>query len=606
MKRIEHELRLSETVRPYGVGGIADVAGASLVAPDTSWWKRDRAPLLHCERLEAELPGGELRMAPHVPDRPGSNSYRLEYRRFPEWRFCDRCSRLSRRTGSSHGAYNNRCHECGGGLVPVRFVAMCQGGSHVQDVQWFAWVHRGAGTSEEQRQCRTDNTLRLRRVPGAGESLAGLQASCDRCRRSRTLSELIGADALLRDGFKCFGKQPWQSGEADACDKPLRATLRTATTAYLPETIMALDIPEEATLSEKDAERVRAHAFFAKLRDDPNAPIAQTIAELIATELHLAEAFVLAVAHTGGGSSSEVTRRLKAGEWAAFISRLGPETEDDSPDFVVRRAASPEQVSGAGSPALGAILGSVGAIDRVRLVSALRGFRRLSEDAEFIPADLRSVSSDRKIFPAVEQFGEGVLLTFDESTLADWESDAIVQRRVAMLRRAATTAIDSSRLPDVTPRWVALHTLSHLLLRRLAFASGYTSASLAERIYAHGTTEDPEGGVFIYTASGDAQGTLGGLVRLARPQNLVGVILEALEDAEVCSNDPVCLESGQAAVRANLAACHGCTLVAETSCEVNNRFLDRALLFGGGGIAGFEAMPGLLQSVIAEGRGSPL
>ncbi|WP_413318045.1 DUF1998 domain-containing protein [Agrococcus sp. 1P02AA] len=605
MKRIEHELRLSETVRPYGAGGIVDVSGASLVAPDTSWWKRERAPLLHCERLEAELPGGELRMAPHVSDRPGSKAYRLEYRRFPEWRFCDRCARLSRRTGASHGAYNNRCHECGGGLVPVRFVAMCQGGSHVQDVQWFAWVHRGTGSSEEQRQCRTDNTLRLRRVPGAGESLAGLRASCDRCRRARPLSELIGKDALARDGFRCFGKQPWQKGEAEPCDKPLRGTLRTATTAYLPETITALDIPEEATLSEKDAERVRAHAFFPKLRDDAEAPIAQTIAELIAAELGLGEDFVMAVASAGVGSSSDITSRLKAGEWAAFNSRLVVEIDEETPDFMVRRAAVPRDIAVSGSPALAATLGPIGAVDRVRVVSALRGFRRLSEDASFVPADLRNVASDRKIYPSVEQFGEGVLLTFNESVLSDWESHVDVQRRVMMLRRAADTAIDSSRLPDVTPRWVALHTLAHLLLRRLAFASGYTSASLAERIYAHGTTSDPEGGIFIYTASGDAQGTLGGLVRLARPQNLVGVILEALEDAEVCSNDPVCLESGQAAVRANLAACHGCSLVAETSCEVNNRFLDRALLFGGAGIAGFEGMPGLMRSVISEGRSLP-
>ena len=31
---------------------------------------------------------------------------------------------------------------------------------------------------------------------------------------------------------------------------------------------------------------------------------------------------------------------------------------------------------------------------------------------------------------------------------------------------------------------------------------------------------------------------------------------------------------------ANLAACHGCCLVPETSCEEGNRLLDRALLIG--------------------------
>ncbi|SDH44353.1 DUF1998 domain-containing protein [Agrococcus jejuensis] len=601
MKRIEHELRLSETVRPYGVGSIVDVSGASLVAPDTSWWKPSNAPLLRCERLEAELSDGELRMAPYVADRPGARTYRLEYRRFPEWRFCDRCARLSRQTGSDKGSFTNRCQECRGGLVPVRFVAMCEGGSHVQDIQWFAWVHRGRTASAEHRQCRPDNTLRLRRVPGAGESLAGLVASCDRCSRSRSLSEVIGSEALTIDGFSCFGKQPWQSTKTD-CPRPLRAVLRTSTSGYLADTLTALDIPEEQEQSAKSAEAIRQHAFFAKLQADPHGPFGDALVEMIAQETGLEADIVRAVAESGTSSSPDAVRRLKAGEWSAFVSRLEVQQDEHDPEFIVRRTARSSEVEAAGSVALAQRIRTFGAVDRVRVVSALRGFRRVSEDAEYVSADLRQVQSAKKIYPSMEQFGEGIIMTFDEGALADWESHPLVQRRVRDLAQAANVAMDSARLPDVTPRWVALHTLSHLLLRRLAFASGYTSASLSERIYAHGSESDPEAGIFIYTASGDAQGTLGGLARLARPRNFIGVLLEALEDAEVCSNDPVCLESGQAAVRANLAACHGCALVAETSCEVNNRFLDRALLLGGAGIADFEAMPGLLERVVSESR----
>jgi hypothetical protein len=51
---------------------------------------------------------------------------------------------------------------------------------------------------------------------------------------------------------------------------------------------------------------------------------------------------------------------------------------------------------------------------------------------------------------------------------------------------------------------------------------------------------------------------------------------------EVCSNDPICADhepTSTADDRAlHGAACHGCLLIAETSCEARNLLLDRALL----------------------------
>jgi hypothetical protein len=55
-----------------------------------------------------------------------------------------------------------------------------------------------------------------------------------------------------------------------------------------------------------------------------------------------------------------------------------------------------------------------------------------------------------------------------------------------------------------------------------------------------------------------------------------------LRRAEICSNDPICADhepEGHTADDATHgAACHGCLLVAETSCEARNLLLDRALL----------------------------
>ncbi len=74
---------------------------------------------------------------------------------------------------------------------------------------------------------------------------------------------------------------------------------------------------------------------------------------------------------------------------------------------------------------------------------------------------------------------------------------------------------------------------------------------------------------------------MGGLVRMGRPGRLEGVFLRALERSRWCSTDPVCIESqGQGPDSCNLAACHSCALLPETSCEEQNRLLDRGLLVG--------------------------
>ena len=88
-------------------------------------------------------------------------------------------------------------------------------------------------------------------------------------------------------------------------------------------------------------------------------------------------------------------------------------------------------------------------------------------------------------------------------------------------------------------RYIALHTLSHLLIRTIALECGYNSASLGERIYA-GTDEDPRTGILIYTAVPDAEGTLGGLVTLAEPAHFERIVGRALRDAAYCSGDPQC------------------------------------------------------------------
>ena len=169
--------------------------------------------------------------------------------------------------------------------------------------------------------------------------------------------------------------------------------------------------------------------------------------------------------------------------------------------------------------------------------------------------------------------GEGIFLGIDTNRLADLEHRSAPRLR-DMLERARE--VDRSPLP-LSPGLVLLHSLAHLLIARLSFEAGYGMSSIRERIYSSPKgSEHRMGGMLLYTAAGDADGTLGGLVGLGRSGMLERVVAGALEDARWCGSDPICMESrGQGPDSLNLAACHACALLPETSCEFQNQTLDR-------------------------------
>jgi hypothetical protein len=597
VERIMHDLRLSETITPFGVGAIVDVRGQSLIAPDTSWWDRKFAPEISCERLLARLGTGLLRQAPAHSGRAAKDTAHLLYWRFPAWRFCERCTKLSQLTGRNKGRWTNTC-ECGGTLVPMRYVAICEKGSHIQDVPWFKWAHRGndAGVTETVRFCRAYKELKFERSSQHGEGLASLRIHCNGCKRSRPLSDLVGSESLHRDGIRCEGTQPWEETKpGNACEHRLSAVQRGATGNYIAERLSALDIPEERPQSAEKVHQIRSHVYFEKVVSDNGGPQAELVAGWIADELGVSAEDVLSLAAGGDDSAEAPILDLKDGEWAAFLKKLNGGRDHSAGDFVVDGWNVPTESTW--PQALTSRLVGVGQVRRVREVRALRGFRRYSADADFVTADLGPDWRRRPVYPAIEMFGEGIFLRFDEDRLSEWESLPEVRARSDILLKRRNSTQWAHRLDLPEPRFIALHTIAHLLIRRLAFASGYSSASLQERIYAHSDRPDRTAGILIYTAAGDAQGTLGGLVRLGEPNKILPLLLAALDDADVCSNDPVCIESDrQGSSQLNLSACHGCALVSETSCETANRLLDRQLVLGGSDV------PGLLDQVLDQVR----
>jgi hypothetical protein len=193
-----------------------------------------------------------------------------------------------------------------------------------------------------------------------------------------------------------------------------------------------------------------------------------------------------------------------------------------------------------------------------------------------------SINGNLGWLPAIEVRGEGIFVEINTDKFRNWieRSSTRIATLLREYERRRTVRNLAARNIDV--RFIMIHTLAHALIKELTFTCGYGSASLRERLYCNlENPEEPMNGLLIYTASGDSEGTLGGLVAQAQPERFERLVEEALRRSLWCSNDPVCMESpGDGALSSNLAACHGCILLPETSCEEGNRLLDRGVLVG--------------------------
>lgn len=581
------DIRLSQTIVPFGVGAIYDYQGESLMLTDAGEWDKSATKRIISARLETALGGAELRTPPSVSSFASENSAGIPFVRFPSWMFCQDCRRMHRQKRSDENGASPNCLVCGGHMVPMRFIAVCTKHSHVMDVPWDRWAH-SESSNEDQRKCALGGQeLVFEPVPNAGEALSGLRVACRGCRAQRTLTGLTSADSLRRIGIKCLGGQPWQFNQP-LCDERVEVLQRGATNVTTLEVSSALDIPEVGPSADEVDDLIDSHHLFAYVSSSPDSPLADSLIATICEELDVTrEQIILRLSAQGQAASPEKsqTMTLLDAEWDAFKNVMDSSGNDlGHPNFEVSREDVTSWWDDNGFGTL-SLVRSVLLVSRLREVRALQGFRRYSDDSDFVRVNLRG-SSGRDWVPAIEAFGEGVFIGLKDDALQQWESNEAVIARARRLEIRRQRSPIGSRLPAATPRSLLLHTTSHLLMRQLSFGSGYAAASLRERVYSN----NGQAGILIYTASDDTEGTLGGLVREGEGSRLQGTLIRALEAASWCSNDPVCAESsGQGMNSMNLASCHACALSSETSCSRMNLGLDRVLLIGtsDGSVPGF-------------------
>lgn len=587
------QARPSQLVTTSGVGAVADLPSMSVIVRGLDVWNPERQELIDEPRLLEEVRrtlGAQVRALRSVPWDPDADDdpwtrTGVPVTPFPRWVRCPACFRL----GVVDGSEFKLVHRFGRrpdlakfvhatcpkqtrrrdanrrACIAARFVVVCDRG-HLDDFPYVEFVHHG------NRQACPGPQLAM--SDGASTLSPRVTIRCTECGASRSITEATGTggwEALPQ----CRGRHPHLQ-RFDTCGERLKLSVLGASNLWFSVTASALHLPTGEGVAD-----VVAH-HWAILGVQPSADVVQALIDSMPALRPLRDVpiediwkIIENLKEAGGPVQPQTSGDLLEAEWT-LLSR--PTTDRQDRDFKATPTRTPDGYE--------RLLDQVVLVPRLREVQALVGFTRISapERRDLTPRNRIALSrGPEQWVPAVEQRGEGIFLELREELVSGWTRTAAEHPRMLALARAyLQSAANRDQVPNPAfpvPRYVLLHTLSHLLIRQVSLECGYSSASIRERLYV-GTSTKPAAGILLSTAASDSEGTLGGLVALGKARFLGRLLDNALEEARRCSSDPLCSEHvpAEGSDELHAAACHACLFASETSCETNNRWLDRAVL----------------------------
>ena len=596
-------VRLSHLLRDCSAGAIVRGPDSLMVVQDIRTWDRpgndplDRE-IRYVDRVRSALGIDRALCAPpRSAEHNGTVIGWIPALRFPTWMRClnRNCGLLysapwrrrarseSDRRESEAGseAKEAQCSKCGGRLEQVPWILVHEEG-YLADVPWHFLAHRQS-RNPEQGGCSADwrsPYLHLR------ETGTGRLIHCNRC----GVNENLRSGALPRIPFPPHTwQQPWfREPPAQYPETPAFLLEINDVRVHSPSTRTALVIPPESRVRRGTiTDRLYGSAGNQQRVRNARTPLARRGAvRRLAGEYRCTPAEIEeAIAKIDEGyplfGRAITADDLLADEYRALVQEIPDLREDE--DFVTKHhtgewnALGRALETGIARRAAGTVSRLI-AVNKLKEIMVLNGFQRVG--GRLTPPDL---TGESLWLPAIELYGEGMFFTLNEELLQRWESgDALRERTEAFARRYVHRAgLSVPELDvDVSPRFLLCHTLAHLMIRELDAEAGYPAASLKERIYCK-TGEEPMAGILIYVAVADEEGSLGGLMELARPERFLRLLTGAFEAASWCSLDPVCSEQeGHGPDLLNRAACHACALLPETSCPYGNVLLDRVFVKG--------------------------
>lgn len=587
MANRERRIRKSQLISPYGVGAIIEFPNETLMHAGLDAWDPHEEYALADDRLAKRLKVQMFYEPPQAPDKNVPNGKFTPFVRFPLWHVCPRCRAMQKVEWNS-----NKPPTCNSNIkprfngfpcssikekwkqsimVPVRFIVACSHG-HIEDFPWVEWAHSKGKTLTKGTGCSSPR-LRLNYTGRSG--LMGLSVECQNCNEKRSLAGAAHPDMLKN--FGCSGHRPWLGSDAkEDCksEVPPKVTQRGATNIYFSDIVSSILIPPYSTYVRRYISKPRRwNNLTGGVNEDGS--IDKTRVEILADAWGIPFKDIMeAINHKLNNASSnqgQTEEDYRYEEYKAYLAGKNRKRTDDL-NIVPQSLDNYE-------PSVIQFFDNLVLVEKLTETRALTGFTRMDPSGKSA-----SLSKKHKDWlPAVRGYGEGIFFTLNQELLNKWQYQKSTNHRCSKIQHRmdesrANRGQDSRRL---SPVFILLHTFSHILINQLSFDCGYGSSALRERIYCRQDGDEKMAGVLIYTSASDSEGTLGGLVMQGKEGRFEPMVKQALIEALNCSSDPLCTESdGQGSDALNLAACHACALLPETSCEEGNRLLDRLLLIG--------------------------
>ena len=621
-------LRRSQLITPFGIGSMIDLPEETFMTAGLDVWPSETAQndireavlndtTIRDERLEKRLTkllgrpvnyflSPTVGRSPLGYTEPPQNQH-MKFYRFPSWLQCPNCKVLkyfpldyskTPRCNNPTRLFEGTGQMCssmrrGPIMKPVRFLIACSDG-HIDDFPWSRWVH-----GDNDNNC-SGGSGDLYLLSSAQADLTGIYVQCKKCGKKRSMGSANNKQSLKKILFenKCTGRNPWlgKNHNNDDCSNDPQLVYRASSSIYFANTISSILIPPYSKAINVYLNNNRRlwsdiEGFFDEgaTKVNGNLEINETIVRYLERAALRAqfdkEIFIETVKNKYLNQSANIEaedvddEKFRFKEYMAFSKNVRPALEDRN-DFDIYPCDLSKYENWVSEYFMKIIR-----VERLKETRAFTGFSRIKP---INPGEekIQINRNNKKWLPAIEVRGEGIFLEFNFEKIEEWKN---IFKEFGEGENLDYQIKQNERLkkPNFTRRsgtndvMMLVHTFAHLFIRQLSFECGYDASSLKERLFVGKDGEQEMCGVLIYTASGDAEGSLGGLVERARPGLIENTIRSAIDEAHFCSNDPICHETDRQGLEGfNVSACHSCVLLPETSCEHNNLLLDRRCVIG--------------------------
>lgn len=596
-------IRRTSLIGPWGVGAIVPFPDdESLMIAGLDMWRYNNPESFKIidERLQRRLGVQELRWPPDYRERNADSEncfLKIPTIRFPRWHYCPFCGTMTKTT-----LYQKQpecdCYQWPRGrkcnpsfkqrrkLIPERFVVICENG-HIDDFPVAEWLHYGTG--QEYRPMENGGKCKIRRsTGGTSASLSGVFYECS-CGAKRSIAGATIPGALGRINYSCKGNRIWLGEEGNTENKcncqenQIRVVLRGATNVWFADTRSSIYIPIDGSLESRKILAILDKYFETLNSSRINGEFNRSFIDMLAKNENInSDDLYNAFLKRADGISSTIEVNEEISEDSYRFAEYAVLTKSSGND--AQKFHSINYPISHYNPIIKKYFSSISLVPKLLETRAFVGFSRVEPKVEPISEKKKNLRlGNGNWLPAIQVQGEGIFFEFNKDVLEEWSQKEQVKARLQNMQKNFCGSKFAKNDKDVLrPEFILIHTFAHLLINQLAFECGYGSSSIRERIYCEKTSNNlGMTGVLIYTASGDSEGSLGGLVRQGTKGHIEDTIRDAIKNAAWCSSDPVCIQSlGQGPESLNLAACHNCALLPETCCECGNRLLDRGLIVG--------------------------